>query len=373
MNTSQTNPRLRTGLLVLGAAIMTVAMLPRLAAQDTGIQSADATRYGVTEYLTDKFFMAGYSVHQGQVHMWEGSSREYQVYDLASGQRVSTAQSNIPMKSNGFGDPFGHYDAPSGIFYVGTYDNSGSGLYSYNTHTGTWSSLGVFDSLYGAATYQGKVYASGLNAVWSGGFGQNNQIALYDMTGQGNHDVLIQTEGNSAGVAVDKHGNVYYADYNFSSSTLYMWTAAQIESVRADFEHGGTGGGASDIYLTYGDAQVLTHLPGGANGINVDEGGNVFVAVNGSESGVVMWNESLGQGAEDHFEYIATSVAGSYGWFGHIEVEGDFLKGGKLYSTAMFGLAEITYLGASVPEPATWALIMSAAVGVGAMLVRRRK
>lgn len=355
---------------VIGGFFLATSLSP-LAAQTTGIAITDPSLYGLTDRLTSLNVYGGYSVYDGQLYYWGGSGsgvQEYRIYDIAAGTlRSSIPVSGITMVSNMYGDPFGLYDSINGIFYVGTYSNSDSGLYSYNESTGVWNSLGVFESLFGAATYDGRVYASGLNAIWNGGFGQGNQIALFDLTGAGNHDVIIQADGNSAGVAVDHAGNVYYASYEFGGSGLYMWTAEQVASVMAENGHGGAGGGEDDIFLTYNDATLLTDLPGGAYGINVDAAGNIFVTVNGGVSGLLMWNESMGLGDGEHYELIA-DAGGSWGWFNHVEVEGDFLNGGTLWVSSGTGLAEITYL---IPEPTTFAMVIMG--GLLALYGNRRR
>lgn len=358
-------------------AALTLAGASPLAAQLTGIESANPALYSITERLTGLGIYGGYSVHQGELHFWGGLSypaaQHYRVYDIASGGMVSdTAVSGITVASNGYGDAFGLFDPAGNTFYVGTYQSSGSGLYSYNRDTGAWAAHGVFDSLYGAAAHNGKIYASGLNTIWNGGVGQDNQIALYDLSGGGAHDVVIRTAGNSAGVAVDALGNVYYANYNGGSAALYRWSAAQIDSVSASFGNGDAGGGAGDIYLTYADGELLTALPAGANGIAVDAGGNVFVAVNdfGGTSGLLMWNDTLGVGDAANYRFIVVGAEGSYGWFGGVQVDGDFLAGGTLYVTAGQGLAEVGYLGA-IPEPSAFAALAGLAA-LGFAAARRR-
>lgn len=363
------------------AALGLFAAAP-LFAQSTGIVSVNPTDYSVTDRLTDISIVGGYSVHQGQLHYWAGNSygggsTTYQIYDIAGGSLVSsTPVSGISMVSNSFGDPFGLYNSANNTFYVGTYAGSGSGLYSYNRTTSTWSGLGVFESLYAAAAHNGRIYASGLNAIWLGGSNQANQIALYDLTGNSSHDVVIAAAGPSAGVAVDHLGNVYYADYNGAGTSLYKWTSAQIDSVTASLGHGDSGGGEDDFYLTYDDAQLLTNLPAGANGIEVDAAGNVFVTVNdfgGGPSGLLMWNEGLGFGDGDFYQFLATNDSNNpYPWFGDISIEGDFLAGDPLYVSLGTGLAEIRYLGA-IPEPAAFASLAGALALVGAALRRRRR
>ena len=329
----------------------------------------------------------GFTAYQGQIHSWAnlgwGSPTGYYI--------DNTLISQAALDGNGFGDPFGLYDPVTSTFYAGTYAGAGTGLWRYNNDN-SWTKLGVFDSLYGADTFQGRVYASGLNTIWNGSSGQDNVIALYDLTGGSQHDVLIQATGNSASVAVDKFGNVYYANYGNLDGTisgLRVWTAEQIDSVRADLGNGAAGGGELDYYLTYDDSCFLTELPGGANGITVDDAGNVFVSVNGTVSGILMWNSLLGTWSADdpnHYTLIA-DMGGGWGWAGFLDAEGNVLDGGTLYagSTMMSDdMTLITYNGdpvtppildilqpSSVPEPSTWALILTGGTLFG--LIGRRR
>lgn len=333
----------------------------------------------------------GFTVHQGQLHSWNSDwgvmSANYTIVDLATNTLVYSSPYTT-LDGNGYGDPFGIYDPTTATFYAGTYTYSGSGLWRFNSDDASWTKLGVFDSLYGAATYQGQIYASGLNQIWNNSSGQDNQIALYDLTGQNNHDVLIQATGNSATCAVDQFGNVYYANYGNLTGELnglYVWSAAQIESVRADLGNGSAGGGEDDIYLTYSDGIFLTALPGGANGLTIDDAGNVFVSVNGDFSGIVMWNTLLGVGTVgdlDHYIEIG-SIDGFWGWAGFLSAEGNVLDGGTLYAgSTMMGsdFSIITYSGDPitppsintlfVPEPSSALLLLA---GAAWLFAERRK
>ncbi|MDR1191147.1 MAG: hypothetical protein LBK60_05695 [Verrucomicrobiales bacterium] len=310
-----------------------------------------------------------FSVYQGLVYSWNAVYYGnpvgiYTIYDLNT-RSLSFEAPGTALDGNGFGDPFGRYDPVTGIFYIGTYtDNGTSGLWRYNDD-GTYTKLGAFGSLYGADFFEGRVYASGLNQIWNGTTGQDNQIAIYDLTGGGQHDVIIQNSGNSATVAVDRLGNVYYANYNgqingATATGLYMWTAEQIESVRADLGNGTAGGGIDDLFLTYDDALFLTALPGGANGITADDGGNIFISTNAGVAGILMWNPDLGYATEDdpdHYQLIA-NMTSKYGWAGFLDTEGDVLNGGILYAgSAMMGedFYIFTHL---IPEPSIWATLL---------------
>jgi len=333
--------------------------------------------YDARDVLTSQPMSGGYTVANGQVHVWmndmfAAGNIGYMIGDISTGHYSTIGIPPGNVVSNGYGDPFGLYDAANGYFYAGTYNNAGSGIYRYSVATSNWTNLGVFNSLYGADIHDGKVYASGLNAIWNGGAGQGNQIALYDLTGGSSHDVLIQATGNSANVAVDSFGNVYYANYG-DNAVLYRWSFEDINLVRADLGHGLSGGGQDDLFLTYADAQVLTFLPDGGNGIAVDEAGNVFLTVNGSTSSLLMWNEAMGTWSEEdpfHFQNIA-GLDGSlpYGWFGSLDTEGDFLNGGSVY-LSNYGSGGLTEITMAVPEPSSIALIV---LGIGAFFLLRRK
>lgn len=363
---------------VLVASFSTAAMAEDL----SSIVDVASAAYSARDVLTSSPISGGYTVSDGRVHTWmndlfSGGYLGYRIGDIATGI-YSEGRKPSSINSNGFGDAFGAYDAANGIFYAGTYNHSGSGIYQYIESSGLWSNLGVFDSLYGVDIYQGEVYASGLNAIWDGSAGQGNQIALYDLSGGSRHDVLIQASGNSAHVALDISGNLYYATYG-DTSALYRWTANQLESVRADRGHGEAGGGAGDLYLTYADAELLTLLPAGmgGSGIAVDQGGNVFFSVNSdSESLLLLWNAGMGlwsAGDAYHYELIAGLDSHLFnGWFGHLDTEGDFFNGGAVYlgNYGSNGLAEITV---TIPEPSGALLLLTGLAGwLGARSRKRR-
>lgn len=367
--------RLKARSLFAGVVAYSAILNGALRASDTSSILDVGPGYNVQDVLTSQPVSGGYTVANGTVHVWSndmfmGATDGYQRGTIASGTYVTIGRPSGPLNSNGYGDPFGVYDAGTGNFYAGTYGNSSGSIYRRNDATGTWSTVGSMASMYGADIHDGQLYVSGLNAVFTGAPGQDNQIALFDLSGQNLHDVLIKATGNSANVAVDALGNVYYANYG-AESLLYRWSAEQVAGVRADLGNGVAGGGINDSYLTYDDATVLTLLPDGANGIAVDDGGNVFLTVNGASSSLLMWNSGMGlwaEGNENHYEVIGELDANlPYGWLGSIDTEGDFLNGGSVYVSnyGSSGLAQVT----AVPEPSTY---MLAGLGIAALAYLRR-
>lgn len=306
-----------------------------------------------------------FSVSNGQIHWWNAPSSwstnsGYHVMDIESGTIVDMGQPS-EVSTNGYGDPFGLYNSASDCFYAATYcDGANSMLYQYDYAAGQWTSEGAAVNLYGGAVYNNSLYISGLREPWTGGY-DNTFISLYDLSGQNVHDSLIEVGGASAYLSVDSQGNVYYATYDFTGAALYRWTADQVAVVTNDLTAGET-----DTYLTLANGEKLTDLAGGANGIVVDDAGNIFFTYNGSESVLGMWNGVSGDG----YNYDILATGSEWSWFGPLAIEGDFLAGDSLYGS--FGwngpVTEITYM---VPEPAT--LAMMALGGAMAGIARRRK
>lgn len=318
---------------------------------------------GTSRDIGDMSMEGGFSVHNGTGHYWKAGSG-YHTVNLQTGA-ITDMGSPDWVNTNGYGDPFGMYDAFSNAFYAGSYLNGGeSYLYKYDYNTSNWSEgLGAIN-LYGADIYQGEVYISGLREPWSGGF-DTNYISLFDFSGNANHDALIETGGASAHVALDRQGNVYYAPYQFGGTALYKWTADQIAGVRDDLA-----GGDEDTYLTLADGQKLTDLPGSANGITVDDAGNVFVTDNNfPASQLMMWNGTAGDG--DNYDVIGVNPEGTFAWFGPLDIEGDFTQGDALYGSYGFG-GPITEIAANpVPVPGAVWLLGSGLLGL--VGIRRRK
>jgi len=304
----------------------------------------------------------GFSVHNGIGHYWSGAT--YYTVDLAT-ETITNMGAPGSVLSNGYGDPFGMYDATTNAFYAATYSGAGdSYIYKYDYSANTWSAPYNAVNIYGGDFYNGDLYITGLREPWSGGY-DTNYISLFDFSGNEYHDAIIQTGGASASTALDADGNVYYAAYTTTGSTaLYRWTAAQISGVRNDLA-----GGDEDTFLTLAEGQKLSDLPGGANGITVDDAGHVFITTNGyPDSNLMMWNGTEGDG--DNYETIAINPDGSFAWFGPLDIEGDFTTGDSLYGSYGFGGPITEIIAAPVPVPGAVWLLGSGLLG---MVGLRRK
>ena len=305
----------------------------------------------------------GFSVHNGTGHYWAGGA--YYTVDLET-ETITNMGAPSSIMSNGYGDPFGMYDATTNAFYAATYYGAGdSYIYKYDYGTGAWSEGYNSVNIYGGDFYNGDLYISGLREPWSGGF-DSSYVSLFDFSGEGYHDALIETGGASAHVALDRQGNVYYTPYTTTGSTaLYRWTSNQVASVVDDLA-----GGDEDTYLTLAEGEKLSDLPGGGNGITVDDAGHVFVTLNGyPDSYLLMWTGVAGDG--DNYETVALNADGSFAWFGPLDIEGDFTQGDALYGSYGFG-GPITEITANpVPVPAAAWLLGSGLLGL--LGIRRRQ
>ncbi|MFI4910045.1 MAG: hypothetical protein ACIAQZ_00110 [Sedimentisphaeraceae bacterium JB056] len=321
--------------------IITIAMIsPLIFGATTQLDLTDAfdNQLAAKDYGADYSIMieGGFSYHDGFVHYWNASTG-YSKLDVSTGD-ITVVGKPENINSNGYGDPFGAYDSENGYFYGATCDAMSDGyLYKYDESTEQWTEEGSAVNFYGGQVYNGELYFSGLNEPWNGSVGQTTFISRFvpdsphtynDIEGGLQlHDSLIETAGNSAHMAIDKDGNFYYAVYNSGDLGLYKWTSSQVETVIDDIAND-----EIDEYLTLEDGEKLTDLPGGANGLTVDDGGHVFVTVNNS-SYLMMWNGTSGDG--DNYTILGESSA-AYGWFGGLAIEGDFTKGDALYGSYNF-------------------------------------
>ncbi len=304
----------------------------------------------------------------GYIHSWTADSG-YSIYDVSTGETSDIGLPPNGTRTNGYGDAFGVYDSTNGLFYAATvYGMSDSDVYVYDTNAGEWQTPGVSGvsmiNAYGGQVHNSQLYVSGLAQPWNGGYGQDNYIFAFDhlATPGGDparHDTLIETAGNSAYLAVAPNGDFYYATY--STSMLYRWSAEQVASVTDDLYEPG----AVDNFLTLGDADDAWAVPGGGNGLAVDDAGNIFFAVNGSEHILAMLDPETG-------EYITILSSTDFmDWYGAMSIEGDFMAGDPLYFSSGFGGS---IWGISlVPEPSVYAHTLGTLVLLFALYHRRRK
>lgn len=358
--------RVRSRLLVFGLLMAGMMLLVQPMESSASSSYVDLQIPGVSRDIGagQVKIEGGFSVSGGTAHYWNAKSG-YSTVNLSTGA-VTDMGAPKDFNSNSYGDPFGLYDPTGNAFYAATFLNGGqSYVYKYDYASSQWSQGVEAVNIYGGAVHNGEVYLSGLREPWSGGF-DTNYISLFDNFGGGYHDALIQVGGASAHVALDNDGNVYYSNYTTTGTTqLTRWTAEQVAGVKNDLA-----GGDTDTFLSLADGETLSTLPGGANGITVDDAGHVFISTNAyPNSSLLMWNGEVGDG--NNFDLVATNPDGSFAWFGPMDIEGDFTKGDALYGSYGWNgpITEIT--AAPVPVPGALWLLGSGLVGVAGF--RRRQ
>ncbi|MDR1305210.1 MAG: SMP-30/gluconolactonase/LRE family protein [Verrucomicrobiales bacterium] len=338
-----------------------------------------SSSYTVSTSTLNINFEGGFSVNSGTAYLWSPfpgttsptGTAGYNTANVSTGDTVIV--SSATLNGDG-GDPFGLY--ASGTFYAGTYtgtDDPAGGLYYYNTTSGTFTPLADFEGLYSAASNpSGTVFVAGLNEAWTGTYGQNTVIAVYN---SGSFKPIIQAVGNSAGVAFDNSGNLYYASYADTTGTtpcyLYKWSADDVS----------TATGTSGTILPLSSGTVLGVLPVdsyGANGVAVDAGGNVFVASNGSDddsNGIFVWAATSTVGAPlTQFAYLTPTTGAPYDWAGFLVASGTVLEGsGTLYLGSSGGLRDLTAITYSGGGKALKATVAKNAVKTKTLSVKQPK
>ena len=197
-------------------------------------------------------------------------------------------------------------------------------IYSVDIATGTWTHVATFPGNFDMEIVHGNYYVSGLNTEGWDGVNDVNCISLLDLSGNDQHQKLIEVGGNSSGLAVDAAGNVYNAKYDPSGSTLmYQWAAADLANVIT----------ATDgSFLTLDDGIILTSMPGnGPYDCDVDDAGNMLFNCNDFTGGSFMavWNGNTGEA--ENYEKLGVYGGSSFAWFSMLKATGDITADGKAY------------------------------------------
>jgi hypothetical protein len=213
--------------------------------------------------------------------------------------------------------------------------------------TPAWDQVATFAQNYDAAYVGSDIFISGKN---NGTFAPDNAIWKLDTSGANAHDLILQTNGYSAGLAFDSAGNLYYGTNGTGNDQLVFLTAAQIDSAL----------GAGSLALT--DAQVLSLLEGGGGDVTVF-GDQVYFSMtsfgmSGVEGFVAVYDPALGG---DH-KYALLGTGGEFFTYLSADETGVFQN-----AYGVDGLALIT----PVPESGTGGLAVLAFSGL--VIIRRRR
>lgn len=209
---------------------------------------------------------------------------------------------------------------PSGdALWVGftEWSNTDDRIYKVDLASGVWTHKASMAGNMDLEFFGNTAYISGLN---SSNWEDPNCIWKLDTSGSDNHDKLIELTGNSAGLGVDRQGNIYYGTYRGEDNPaeLFRWEAADVA--------GAVGSG----HLTFAEATKLADLDRGVYDLAVDEVGNVVFDQNSSiESTVGLWDRSKEPG--DDYEIIGTGGAGH--WYTVVTTEGDVTAEGSALLT----------------------------------------
>ena len=199
-------------------------------------------------------------------------------------------------------------------------ENVDARIYSIDVGSGAWSLEARMPSNWDLAFWNDSILVSGLN---SADFNSPNAIYVLDTSGADQHRVIIETEGSSAGLAVDSHGNLYFGSSSFTDpNALYRWDSAQLAAVIES---------PAAAPLQLGDAVKLSDLPTGAYDCEMDAGDNLVFTMNtwGGTQVIGRWNNISGDGF--NYDTLATSSE----WLGMVKSRGDYtvpIAGNSLFT-----------------------------------------
>jgi len=189
--------------------------------------------------------------------------------------------------------------------------NTDDRIYRVSTVTGLWTLEARFPGNYDLAFWNDSILVSGLNSTsWS----DPASIFLLDTTGGDRHRKIIEAGGNSAGLAVDGSGNLYYGtSSSMEPNAMYRWDSLGLAGVVAS---------RGEDTLFPEDAVKLTDLPAGAGDCEVDGSGNLVFSFNDFMAPKVLarWNGTAGAGFR--FDTLATADR-TDDWLGMVRVQGD--------------------------------------------------
>jgi len=220
-------------------------------------------------------------------------------YGLPADYTVASYPSFLSLSSDGTTLWAGYTDV----------SNADARIYSLDTETGTWDLMARMPANWELQSWNDSLLVSGLN---SSSYNEPNAIFVLDTSGLDLHRKIIETGGNSAGFAIDSHGNLYYGtSFPAGPNALYRWDSASLAAVIET-------PGATPLELA--NAEKLSDLPMGAYDCEVDEGDHVIFTMNvwGGEQVLATWNGTSGSGF--NYETLAVSDA----WLGMVKTRGDY-------------------------------------------------
>lgn len=190
--------------------------------------------------------------------------------------------------------------------------NTDDRVYCIDTESGLWEHKATLAGNFDMEIVNDNLIVDG--AI----YGEGNIIYLLDTTGTNNHRAIVETTGNSAGIASDKQGNLYFGTSFTENNMLLRWSNSNIQSVMSN-------SGAAPLQIT--DAEKLADLPVGAYDCDIDNAGNLVFNINdyAANKSLVMWNGTIGDGA--NFDTLAYTADGM-DWLTMVKTTGNVLDQG---------------------------------------------
>ena len=246
-------------------------------------------------------------------------SDEFFYFD--DGDTIFQVDPNVQRASKNYGKP-ADYDvasyssflslSPDGTsLWTGYTDaaNMDARIYRIDVESGEWDLKARMAANWDLVFWNDSLLVSGLNST---DYNTPNAIFVLDTSGQDLHRKIIETGGNSAGLAIDSHGNLYYGTSSLTGpNALYRWDSIQLAVVIET-------PGASPLQL--GEAEKLADLPMGVYDCEVDDGDHVVFSMNvwGGTQVLARWNGTAGDGP--NYDTLAVSDA----WLGMVKSRGDY-------------------------------------------------
>ena len=281
------------------------------------------------------------------------------LFFLHDGDTIHMLSVNTGQELKKFAEPGDYADSfvsfltmsPDGTTIWTGYTNYGGAddrIYSIDIESGEWKHKATFPGNWDLVFWEDSILVSGLN---SGSWDAPSAIFVLDTSGNDAHRRIIEVGGYSAGMDIDKQGNVYYGtSYAMDPNGLYRWNVDTLRRVIED---------PVEPFLQISDAEKLSDLPAGVYDCEVDEGDHVLFNMNmdGGTQALCMWNGVSGDG--QHIDTLATA-SGEWDWLGNLKSRGNLAltEVGNMVVTYSFGqpLAAITHIstvgwtGALAPE-----------------------
>jgi hypothetical protein len=274
---------------------------------------APENNFKVADFFPDYSAVSAFDIFNDQLFIHDGDTI-YQV-DMTKGSEIGR-----------FGEP-AEYDATNYVSFLtvspdGTtlwtgYTSDGNAddrIYSIDVETDSWKLQARFPGNFDLIFWNNSILVSGLNSVT---WGDPNAIYVLDTSGQDQHRMIIETGGNSAGMAVDSLGSIYFGtSYFMNPNAIFRWDSTQLAQVLNSID--------LDT-LKISDGEKLTNIPAGANDCEVDEAGNLVFNLNlyGGLKVLAKWNGNAGNGM--NLDTIAVA-AGEWDWLGSLSTMGDVDK-----------------------------------------------